>query len=250
MANSYELELNEIIKLSPTARALRYNTKDLINFKPGQFFMVEFFLKKENGFDIKENKSEKQRRAFSISSSPNSQYIELTVKKTPNPFVSDYLISYTKKGERAIFTGPYGHFIFDSQLTKKNLIFLAAGSGIAPLMSILRYIDETKPQVNIHLIYSNKTENEILWKEEIENISKRNKNILFTFTLTQNEENTLWTGKRGRINKNMISEIISNWKQDEIDCYICGPLEFTREMEEILKMEGIPNSNIKYEIYE
>ncbi len=250
MALSYELKLEEIIDLSPTAKALRYFLKEPISFQPGQFFMVEFCLKKEDGFQIKENKSEIQKRAFSISSSPNSPYLEITVKKTHSPFVSDYLVSYLKKGEGAKFTGPYGHFTFNPEKTNLHLLFIAAGSGIAPLISILRFIDENKSSINAHLIYSNKAENEILWRKEIEGIAKKNKNIKYTFTLTQDEKNSVWKGAKGRINENMISQIISSWKKEYIDCYICGPLEFTKEMEEILKNKGLPKENIKYEIYE
>ena len=250
MVISYELQLEEIIDLSPTAKALRYFLKEPIPFQPGQFFMVEFHLKKENGFKIKDNKSEIQKRAFSISSSPNSPYLEITVKKTHSPFVSDYLVSYLKKGEGAKFTGPYGHFAFNPEKTNPNLLFIAAGSGIAPLIGILRFIDENKLSINTHLIYSNKTEDEILWRKEMEEISKRNKHIKHTFTLTQDGKNSLWQGTKGRINKNMVLQIISSWKKENIDCYICGPLEFTKEMEEILKNNGIPKENIKYEIYE
>ena len=56
MAKSYELKVEDIIDLSPTAKALRYLTNEPISFQPGQFFMVEFFLKNENGFKINDNK--------------------------------------------------------------------------------------------------------------------------------------------------------------------------------------------------
>ena len=250
MSNSYELEVGEIINLSPTAKALRYFLKESVPFQPGQFFIVEFLLKRENGFYIRDNKLEIQKRAFSISSSPTSPYLEITVKKTSSPFVSDYLVSYLKKGERAVFTGPYGHFIFNPEQTNKSMLLLAAGSGIAPLMSILRYVNEKKLRVKIHLIYSNKTEREILWREEIEDIAKKNKNMTYTFTLTQDNINLTWQEERGRINKNMIHKIISDWEKENIDCYICGPLEFTREMEKALEENGIPNNSIKHEIYE
>lgn len=249
MASQYELTAKEIIYLSPTAKAIRYFPRDSISFKPGQFFMIEFNLK-NNRFIIKNNKPEIQKRAFSISSSPIDPYLEITVKKTLNGFVSDYLINYLKNGEMAKFIGPYGRFFFNPEQTKNHLLFLGAGSGIAPLMSILRYIDQKKLPISIHIIYSNKKENEILWKKEIENIAEKNKNITYEFTLTDDYKNLAWKRMKGRINKDSINKAIYNLKKDEIDCYICGPNNFTKEMEEMLKKEGISPKNIKYEIYE
>lgn len=249
MASQYELIVQEIIPLSPTAKALRYIPPQPISFEPGQFFMVEFYLKQENGFVIKDNKSPLQKRAFSISSSPQDLYLELTVKKTQDPFVAAYLVDYLQVGERALFTGPYGHFCFSPINTKTHLLFLAAGSGIAPIMSMLRYIETNQLPLEMHLIFSNKTEEEILWRSEIESIAKRN-NMKHTFTLTQDETNALWKGSRGRIDQTLIHNAVKAWPREQVDCYLCGPLTFIREMERLLQDEGIPLGNIKKEIYE
>lgn len=179
-----------------------------------------------------------------MSSSPSQQdYLEVTVKTTEDAFVSDYFVNCLQTSEQIYVTGPFGKFYLNEQEAKPNIMLIGAGSGISPLMSILRYINEKKLPLKTHIIYSNKTENEILWREEIEKIAE-NGNFSHEFTLTREE----WDGTTGRINKEMISK--SGFDLQQTGFYLCGPPKFVKNTENILVNElNVSSGSIKKEVY-
>lgn len=246
MAEKFDGLVKEIIYLSPTAKAIRYKLDKKFEFIPGQFVMIEFNIKEKNGFKMKKDKEKIQKRAFSISSSPNSDYLEITVKKTQEPLVSEYLVDYLEINEKNTFQGPYGVFTLNED--KKEIIMLAAGSGIAPFMSFLRYLNETRKNIVSTLIYSNKSESEILWKEELQDFNKYN-NMNIIFTLTQ-EDNFSWNGLKGRVSKDFLSNLIKDKFLSEIEFYICGPRAFVSDTRSYLLDLGINRESIKIEVYE
>ena len=226
----YIATVKEIIPLSNTAKAIKLKFNKNPQFLPGQFLMFEFNIN---------NKLEK--RAFSISSTPNEKLIEITVKKNTNPLVSQYIIENLKIGDKIKTSEARGRFILDEN---KNAVFLAAGSGIAPIMSMIRYLKQKNSKNKAHLIYSNKSEEEILWKNEIEYISKEYKNFSHVFTLTN--PNKQWRGKEGRITEDLFKNYIS----ENTIFYICGPLEFVRSLYKNLLDLQVDKDNIKLEVYD
>ncbi len=242
---NYELKVIEKKKLSPTAACIRLGLDNKeFKFIPGQYVQAEIKLEERNGFKVLNNQSKIQKRSFSISSSPNEKkYIEFTCKIVPNGFVSVYTVCHLKVGDKIKINGPMGNLTFNEKNAKKNIVFLAAGSGISPMISILRYINKNKIKLNATVIYSNKTENEILWKDEIENLSKKNKKIKCIFTLTQQE----WNGRMGRIDKEMVKNNVKKIK--DADFYIVGPPPFVQEMEKIINELGVKEDSIKKEMY-
>src|SRR3989344_4403209 len=213
---NYLLKVSELITLSPTAKAVRISLDGKqFSFQPGQFVMMEMDLEKTGKFKVNEGKKRIQKRPFSMSSSPLQQkYLEVTVKTTEDGFVSEYFVNHLQSGEPIAVTGPFGKFYLDERNSKKNIMLIGAGSGISPLMSILRHVHQKNLPIRTHIIYSNKTENEILWKKEIEKLSE-NENISHEFTLTREE----WSGTIGRINKEMIRK--SNFNLKDTDFYLC-----------------------------
>lgn len=242
---NYILKVSELVGLSSTAKAVRVSLDGKpFNFQPGQFVMMEMDLEKTGKFKVRDGKKRIQKRPFSMSSTPLQQkYLEVTVKTTDDAFVSGYFVNYLQPNELVAVTGPFGKFYLDEKNTKKNIMLLGAGSGISPLMSILRHVHQKNLPIRIHIIYSNKTENEILWRREIEKLSG-NRNISHEFTLTRDK----WNGTTGRINKEIIEK--SNLDLKETDFYLCGPLDFVKDIENILTTElKILKENIKKEVY-
>tara|TARA_Y100000034_G_scaffold55091_1_gene67557 strand:+ start:179 stop:943 length:765 start_codon:yes stop_codon:yes gene_type:complete len=238
------LKVKEIVNLSPTSKAIRFELNgQAFSFTPGQFVMLQVDLEKSGKFKVNNDKPKIQKRAFSMSSSPTEQnYLEVTAKTTEEAFFSDYLVNYLEEGEEFAVKGPFGQFYFNENETKKNILLIGAGSGISPLMSILRFVSVKGLDVNAHIIYCNKTENEILWREEIEKLSEK-ENINHTFTLTREE----WDGEKGRVSKEMIEKHLN----DELDFYLCGPPLFVKDIEKMLMIDlKIPKERIKKEIYD
>ena len=241
---NYVLKVSELVELSPTAKAIRVDLEGKpFSFQPGQFVMIEIDLEKTGKFKVNDGKKRIQKRPFSMSSTPLQQkYLEVTVKTTEDAFVSDYFVNYLQPNELVAITGPFGKFYLDEKNTRKNIMLLGAGSGISPLMSILRHTHQKNLPIKIHIIYSNKTENEILWRREIEKISE-NENISCEFTLTREE----WSGNVGRINKEMIKK--SNFNLKDTDFYLCGPPDFVKDIEKILLELEVFQERIKKEVY-
>jgi len=246
MIYEYELKISEIKQLSPMSKVIKLDLEGKeFDFKPGQFIMIELDLEDQEGFTVEEGKSKTQKRAFSISSSPTEkEYLELTVKPPENAsFVSKYLIDCVKVGDIFKIKGPYGLFVFDKEKSAKNVMLIGAGSGIAPLISVIRYINTNKLDINCKLLFANKIEEEILWREELESIAKNNSKFLYEFTLTRED----WQGTKGRIDKEMILRSIDNL--EETDFYLCGPPEMVKNIQQILLDFGVVKDKIKREMY-
>ena len=226
-----EVTITNIKKETPDTKTFRFDLKgSKLNFIPGQFIMVTAQI---DGNPV--------RRAFSLSSSPLRDYSEITVKVEKGGYFSGFACEKFAEGCKINIKGPYGHFTFrDGEA--KSLLLIAAGSGIAPIRSIVQYIDDKKLNVRMTLLYSNKNETYIIFTKEFENLEKTNKNFRFVPTLTR-EESESWNGRMGRIDANMIKEFF----MDGDLCYVCGPPAMVTKIVDLLKAHGVPEDRIKTE---
>ena len=196
-----------------------------LNFKPGQYIMLE----------IPEG-----QRSFSISTPPTiKDYFELTIKKYPDSKVALALHS-KKKGDEITIKGPLGRFILNEE--ENNIVFLAAGNGITPLRSMIRYVIDKKLNKKMALIYSNKTRGEIIFYEEFKKLEEQNKNLKLVFTLSQEK----WQGFTGRIDEKMIK---NNVDLSDASFYISGSNDFVEGMINILKEMNIEKEKVHREVF-
>lgn len=211
-------------------KTFRLGSEFPISFKPGQFFMI--------GIEI-DNILETM--AYSASSSPLKNYLEITVKYDPDENFSRVLFSKKVKDE-ILLEGPYGKFIFEDDSCEK-VIFLGAGSGVAPLRGILHYILDKKLAVKNSLFFYYKTEKDIIYKEELERLKEEGLNINTSLTRVNNG----WKGLKGRVNKEHIRSVL----EDNDNClfYLCGPLDFIKRTMRILENNGIKSEKIRTETY-
>ena len=125
-------------------------------------------------------------------------------------------------------------------------MFIAAGTGIAPVMSMLRQIQETKIDGKFSLFYTNKFENSIIYHDELKKINGSAGNISVVFTLTQDVPEE-WKHDKGRINKEMIAKYMHKHNASHCNFYICGPLEFIKQIKEAVISLGAKPENIRVE---
>jgi len=209
------------------ARSLRFSRDKSFNFKPGQF--IVFILKDQQG---------EFRRAYSISTSPDEkEFFEITIKETPNGRASKILLKEAKINDEFEALGPYGTFIYNNE-NVKNIIYIAAGSGIAPIRAIINYILKNKHEIKQILLFSNKTEKDIIFKKEFEKLPIEK---IYTLTRENHKEH-----KNGRIDKNLLKE---HTKEDSL-YFICGPPLFVDSMVNELKSLNIKQEQIKTERYD
>ena len=204
-------KLIEIVDETPTVKTLIFEIDQKISYEPGQFIMFVF------------PQGEKTiRRAYSISSwkkQPTNQ-VSITLNHVPDGEFSTILFN-SKINEEFEINGPHGKFKLNN--SDKPAIFIAAGTGITPLMSMIESLEHKEREMT--LIYSVKTENDIIFKEKINRLSKNR--LRFIPTLTQ-ENIEGW--KNGRIDQELISESISH----PVEVYICGMPEFVKSVKEHL----------------
>lgn len=210
-------------------------------FKAGQFVMVRPEI---DGKVIP--------RAYSISSSPertkgDNGYFDLTVRQTETPTVSKWL-NERKKDDEVLFRGPYGHFFWDEDDPESEQVFLAGGgSGITPLKSILEYIYDKNFDNQVTLLYSCRTQADIISNKELNHLNENTKNSKVIITLTREPENNDWKGHRGRIDINLIKNELSLFDLNRTKCYLCGTPQFVNTMIELLTNAGIEKEKIIHE---
>ncbi len=226
----------ENIQETHDVKCLRIKPDSIFPFKPGQFIMVSHKA-------VKDGTPVEVKRPYSIASSPlNHNYIELAFDIKEFGLVSPYLYNL-KENDAVEISGPNGFFTFDDSI-KDELILIGAGTGIAPLIGISRYITEKKLSNKITLIYSCKTKKDIIYHEEVKRIKKHHNNFDYHITLTQEE----WDGLSGRINSNLIKKLISDFNNKIF--YLCGPPKMVIEISKELQELGVLKDRIKLEGYE
>ena len=200
MPNEIKAVLKEKTQLTPDTWGLKFDMQGSpFEFQMGQFVILKILLQEKNGFILLNNKKPLQYRSYSITSPiTKDDSIELIIKKTADGFVSHYFADNLDIGDEIEVMGPYGQFILPEKPFHDSHIFIAAGSGIAPYLCMMRSICTLKLPIKLHLIFSNKTESDIIAKKEIENACINNPLLSYDFTLTRPE--SLWSGHTGRIN--------------------------------------------------
>jgi|TARA_B100001971_G_C18189506_1_gene537741 Na+-transporting NADH:ubiquinone oxidoreductase subunit F len=231
----HKLKIKEIIDETSKVKVFRCEIpKDTeIDFCCGQFFMVSI-----------EGDEENLKRAYSIASSPSEKsFIDIGLDKVGK--FSTKLFN-TKPGDTLIFKGPYGKFHFEEEM-KNNLILIAGGTGVTPLMSIVRLANGKKLSNKIKLLYSVKTPEDIIYKDELEKIKNENSNFDYLATITRPEENDNWTGRTGRIDKELLKESIENIEDSLY--FLCGPAEFVKGTIQFLEELGAAKDQIKTDVW-
>ena len=225
-----------IIRITRQTPTIRSFDLDLggheLGFKPGQW--VDFFVTIEGAEAI---------GGYSITSSPSAQTsIGLAIKLDKGDhLVTNWLHKDAQVGD-SVEIGLGGDFCFTPDMTGP-VVLIAGGIGLTPLMSILRAIDESEQPAPTTLIYSVSTSSEILFRQELEEIARRNPAISLVFTITR-PGSERWDGHTGRIDDDLLHA--ARVSPDSL-FFICGPPDMIRDIIGMLVKLGAPGSRIKYE---
>jgi len=227
--NATTLTLMEIRRETGDTATLRFllpeNTR--LNARPGQFLTFHWTL---NGRTLP--------RSYSLSSSPlRTNYVEITVKK--QGIVSTFLNREALQGLTVKAHGPFGRFYFDEK-RDHSLVMFAAGRGITPMMSMLRYIEGVAPDTEVTLFYAFRTEREVIFAEELQRLQKQLPR--FRWLAIASRPGSQWRGPRGHLNRTLIDEHLG--QVDGQTFFVCGPPAFMRSMEEILMLLIVPADKI------
>jgi len=230
------LRLASITRQTPDANTLRFIVSDgrKLSARPGQFLTFSFL------FDGK-----KVARSYSICSSPaRSGYVEITPKRVSEGCVSVFLNDRATVGMTVEANGAFGNFYFDES-THRNVVLLAAGSGITPMMAMLRYMDDLCLETMVTLLYCVRTGNDIIFHCELEELRARLKNFQYHVLLSQ--PHAEWSGPRGHVSREFMESTIKEITSQ--DFFLCGPPPFMDASRAILLGLGVKPERIRRESF-
>ena len=194
-------------------------------------------------------------RSYSISSTPSRPHIlEITVKRVPAPadnpdvpsgLVSNWLHDRFTVGSQVKLTGVMGKFTVDD--TARQLLFISAGSGITPMMSMSRWLCDTGADVDIVFIHSARSPRDLIFRHELESMAVRYDNFKLAVTTTRSEPGQAWQGYTGRLNELMLQAISPDLQQRTV--YVCGANPFMSGVKTILENMGLPRENYHEESF-
>ena len=186
------------------------------------------------------------RRSYTIASAPTQRgYCEVTIKRDGAGLVSRHMHDAVKEGDMLTVAAASGRFTFTGA-EAGSVALVAGGVGITPLMAILRHLTDMNWGGRIHLVYANKTEGDIIFRQEIAGLQKRFANLSLTLTLTR-AEGSGWGGAVGRIDAALISRVIPDVKS--VPFFLCGPGEMIKATRGALAELGVPEGNIHTESF-
>lgn len=197
-------------------------------YNPGQFMIVQLLRDGETS----------EPHPFTISSSPTGERLSISVKSVGD-FTST--IGETKTTDMAYIDMPYGVFSFLTY-DARDLVFIAGGIGITPFMSMLRYIYDKKLEKNVILLWGNKAEQDIAFREELETMEPEMPSLKVVHVLSRQEG---WPGERGNIDAEVLQRYVDNFQASQF--FICGPPPMMRAVERTLRELGSPKNRIHYE---
>jgi NAD(P)H-flavin reductase len=225
------LPLREVIASTPRARIARLDLDEhRFDYAPGQAVSIA-------------SHGHERRRPYSIASAPEDAqregFLELLIgvdaDGSPGPHLA------LDPGELVDVEGPIGSFTFPADPDERRFIFIAGGTGIAPLRAMLRHA-LLVPHRNLGLFYSARTPEEFAFEEELRALADAGE-LELRQTVTRASEAD-WSGARGRLNREALAELVHD---PATLCFVCGPPALVDEMPKILSELGIPTGRIRVE---
>ena len=190
------------------------------------------------------------RRAYSICSAPDSGELRIAVKAVSNGLFSQFANTKLKAGDVLEVGKPEGKFTFEPQADRqRNYAAFVAGSGITPVLSILKSVLKSEPKSSFLLVYGNKSPEETIFHQELHDLQSQYVGRLFVqYVYSQSKADGALSG---RINKTTVNYILKE-KHAGLDFdkfYLCGPEEMINNVSDALKEKNIKESNIKFELF-
>ena len=243
MSKFHKLTIKEIKKETENAVSISFNIptdlKNDFQFVAGQYITLKTIL---NGKEI--------RRAYSICSAPNSNELKIAVKAIKNGTFSVFATSNLKEKDTLEVSKPEGNFLLvTSKNNTTNYIGIAAGSGITPIMAMIKAVLTEELNSTFTLIYGNRTAIDTIFKDEIDQLKSEFANRFFVQYVFSREQqpNALF----GRIDEGNINFILKNkFKNSTFNtAFLCGPETMIENAKDTLLAYGLEKANIYFELF-
>ncbi len=226
--NQFSAKLVRKEHLKPMICIMKFKPEKNIEFQPGQFLNLTI-----------EKEDEELMRPYSMTNTPSEENIEFYVKAYPDGDVAQHIVEM-EEGEKAKLTGPFGNFTL--QDTDNEIYYIAAGSGIAPLVSMARHLKEKNSDRKQTFLHGVSYNDEFGYYKQLSNMEGEN----FTYipTISRPGENPSWEGRHGRV-----EEYLNLCKNKQAEAYICGPPPMVEKVQQKLLKKGFKQEKIFTEQY-
>jgi ferredoxin-NADP reductase len=228
-------EVVELIDETPRVRSVVLEILDWPGHRPGQH--VDVRLTSEDGYQA--------QRSYSIASAPEDHRLALTVERLPDGEVSSYLVGELRRGDTLELRGPIGgYFVWEADMGGP-LLLVAGGSGIVPLMAMLRHREASGAKIGARLIYSSRSWEDIIFREELERLASAPNGPEVVHTLTRKQPPG-WNGYARRVDAAMLAEVA--WAPSTMPpAFICGPTPLVESVAGALVLLGYAAKSVKTE---
>jgi ring-1,2-phenylacetyl-CoA epoxidase subunit PaaE len=237
------LKITSLYKETPNTTSIVFKIpeelRETYRFVAGQYVFVQ-----------KEIDNKLYKRAYSITSKPNTGVLQVTVKETASGDFSKYINNELKVGDTVEVSAPKGNFVLPvDKDNAKNYLGFATGSGIAPIYAMIMAVLENEPNSKFGLFYGNKNQKDTIFKEKLDKLQNEYPNQFFVQYLYSQE--VVPGAITGRINKKLVDFVIKNkfkditWEQ----FYICGQEDMKEQVSNSLLINGVPEEAIYFELF-
>jgi ferredoxin-NADP reductase len=230
------LRLSQTKQQTHDTKTLRFQVVNerLLCVKPGQFLTFHWTID-----------GQRVTRSYTISSSPvHENYVEITPKRMEKGCVSVFLNERAMPGLAVEANGPYGRFYFDETL-HKSIVLIAAGSGITPMISMLRYINDLELTTPVTLLYCVRTAADIIFEDELVRLGTSLPN--FKYEVCLSKPDPAWKGCSGRLTEEFVTRNVTDLNAPTF--FLCGPKGFMDNARHILSILGVKQERILQESF-
>lgn len=257
METFFELDVQDVIRETNDAVTLVLqadkNIASQFQFQPGQYVTLRIPIE-----------GKVYRRAYSLSTSPLDKQLSITVKEIQGGSVSPYLCNHITKGTKLEALPPMGDFTYHAATEKgKSYYMFAGGSGITPIFSNLKTILQTEPQSLVHVLFGNKNEESIIFRDELAKLAEQypkqlhiqyaleevEKKNWFSSLLVEEDAKVAIEIQEGRADASMTNLFLDRHRPQhrQVEYFICGPSQMMENIEKVLLNRGINPENIRLE---
>ena len=227
--SSLELRVSSLRRATPSTRIIRLDLAGApFSYKPGQLAVIGV---PDHG----------PRVPYSIASAPaetaRGGYLEFLARVDPHTRLREI-----RRGSRLTVEGPVGSFTFPDNPKEKSFLFVAGGTGIAPLRSMILHAVTTGRRGGLHLLYSARTPADFAYLRELRQLERKGE-LALALTATR-EVPPRWRGTRGRITRDRLAPLVET---PETLCFVCGPAAMVDDVPRMLVDLGIEKTRIRIE---
>jgi ferredoxin-NADP reductase len=226
-------EVVEVVVETPRVKTIAFDVSGWPGHRAGQH--VDVRLTAEDGYQA--------QRSYSIASAPDGRRLELTVERIEDGEVSPYLADELRTGDEIELRGPVGgYFVWEPPLGGP-LFLVAGGSGIVPLMAMIRLRVASGSDADTRLLFSSRAWEDVIYRDELDRVSEDGVRVVHTLTRAQPPQ---WDGYARRVDAQMLTEV-GPGPAERPRIYVCGPTPFVEAVAEGLVGSGHEPRDIRTE---